>query len=61
MNSDRQSDKQKDNNIVMMGVFQCHNPNLGLATKARCGKVASQEGDLRVTSHAPGSARSVGE
>ncbi len=29
------------------------NPSLGLATKARCGKVASQEGDPGVTSHAP--------
>jgi hypothetical protein len=33
----------------------CHNPNLGLATKAKAYKGASQEGTLRVTSHAPGS------
>jgi hypothetical protein len=36
----------------------CHNPSFGLATKARACKGASQEGILRVTSHAPGS---VGE
>jgi hypothetical protein len=40
---------------------QCRNPNLGLATKARCDKVAGQEGDLRVTPHAHGSAKSVRE
>jgi hypothetical protein len=39
----------------------CHNLNLGLATKARCGKVVGQEGDPGVTSHAPGSAKSVKE
>ncbi len=39
----------------------CRNPNLGLATKARCGKVVNQEGDPGVTSHAPGSAKSVRE
>jgi hypothetical protein len=38
----------------------CRNPNLGLATKVRCGKVAGQEGDPGVTSHAPGSAKSEG-
>jgi hypothetical protein len=32
----------------------CYNPNLGLATKTRACKVASQEGSLRVTSHVPG-------
>jgi len=32
-----------------------HNPNLGLATKARVCKGAGQEGSPRVTSHAPGS------
>jgi hypothetical protein len=37
----------------------CRNPNLGFATKARGCKVASQEGDLGVTSHAPGSAKNV--
>jgi hypothetical protein len=39
----------------------CRNPSLGLATKARCDKVAGQEGDLGVTSHAHGSAKSVKE
>ncbi len=39
----------------------CRNPNLGLANKARCGKVAGQEGDPGVTSHPPGSATSVRE
>jgi hypothetical protein len=37
------------------------NPTLGLATKVKGWKVASQEGDLRVTSHALGSAKSVRE
>ncbi len=36
----------------------CHNPSLGLATKARACKVASREGSpWGVTSHAPGSAK----
>jgi hypothetical protein len=35
----------------------CHNPNLGLATKARACKGAGQEGSPGVTSHAPGSAK----
>ncbi len=35
----------------------CHNPNLGLATKARTCKGASQEGRLGVTSRAPRSVR----
>jgi hypothetical protein len=39
----------------------CRNPSLGLATKARGCKVAGQEGDSGVTSHAPGSAKSVRE
>jgi hypothetical protein len=39
----------------------CRNPSLGLATKARGYKVAGQEGDPGVTSHAPGSAKSVRE
>ncbi len=38
-----------------------HNPNLGLATKARGCKVASQEEDPGVTSHVLGSAKSVKE
>jgi hypothetical protein len=37
--------------------IQCHNPNLGLATKVRACKVASQEGSLGVRLHAHGSAR----
>jgi hypothetical protein len=36
----------------------CHNPNLGLVTKARACKGAGQEGSPRVTSRAPGN---VGE
>jgi hypothetical protein len=40
---------------------KCHNPNLGLATKARACKVLGQEGGPEITSHAPGSAKSVRE
>jgi hypothetical protein len=36
----------------------CHNPSLGLMTKARACKGVGQEGSLQVTSHAPGN---VGE
>jgi hypothetical protein len=36
---------------------KCCNPSLRLATKAKACKVASQEGDLGVTPHAPGSVR----
>ncbi len=36
---------------------ECHNPSLGLTTKARACKIAGQEGSLRVM-HAP---RSVGK
>jgi hypothetical protein len=39
----------------------CRNPSFGLATKVRGCKVAGQEGDPGVTSHAPGSAKSVRE
>jgi hypothetical protein len=39
----------------------CHNLSLGLAIKARGCKVPNQEGDLGITSHAPGSAKSVKE
>ncbi len=39
----------------------CHNPSLGLATKARGCKVAGQEGDLGVTSHALESAKNARE
>jgi hypothetical protein len=41
--------------------LKCHNLSLELTTKARGCKVASQEKDLRVTSHVPGSAKSVRE
>jgi hypothetical protein len=41
--------------------LKCRNLSLGLATKARGCKVTGQEGDPRVTSHAPGSAKSVRE
>ncbi len=37
----------------------CHNPSLGLATKARGCKVANQKKESGVTSHALGSAKSV--
>jgi hypothetical protein len=39
----------------------CRNLNLGLATKARGCKVAGQEGDLGITSHALENAKSVRE
>ncbi len=39
----------------------CRNLNLGLVTKTRGFKVAGQEKDLGVTSHAPKSAKSVRE
>jgi hypothetical protein len=39
----------------------CRNPNLGLTTKARGCKVAGQDKDPKVTSHAPKSAKSVRE
>jgi hypothetical protein len=35
----------------------CHNPNLGFATKARVCKDASQKGISGITSHASGSAK----
>jgi hypothetical protein len=37
--------------------YYCHNPNLGLATKARACKVVGQEGSLGVTSHVLESAK----
>ncbi len=40
-----------------IGVVVCHNPSLGLVTKARGCKVASQEGSSGVMPHAPESAR----
>ncbi len=39
----------------------CCNPNMGITTKARGWKVAGQEKDYGVTSHAHGSAKSVRE
>ncbi len=39
----------------------CCNPNLGFTTKARGWKVAGQEENLGVTSHALGNAKSVRE
>ncbi len=39
--------------------MECHNRSLGLVTKLRGYKVAGQEKDLRVTSHAPRSAKRV--
>jgi hypothetical protein len=38
--------------------YYCRNPNLGLMTKARAYNCVGQEGNLGVTSHAPGN---VGE
>jgi hypothetical protein len=35
----------------------CHNPSLGLATKARACKSVGQEGSPRVTFHAPGNVK----
>jgi hypothetical protein len=49
------------NQSQIMPYSQCCNPSLGLVTKARCGKVVNQEGDLGVTSHVPRSAKSVRE
>jgi hypothetical protein len=46
--------KLKKNTV---GVGVCRNPNFGLTTKARGCKVVSQEGNLGVILHAPGSAR----
>jgi len=36
---------------------KCHNPSLGLVTKARACKAAGQEGIPRVTFHVPGNAK----
>ncbi len=41
--------------------IKCRNPNLGFATKVRGCKVLGQEKDPGVTSHVPGSAKSVKE
>jgi hypothetical protein len=53
--------------VIMLGgwnlkeISQCRNLSLGLTTKARGYKVAGQEGDPKITSHAPKSAKSVRE
>jgi hypothetical protein len=43
--------------VIMFNVGVCHNPNLGLATKARACKSARQEGSPGGTSYIPESAR----
>ncbi len=43
--------------ILALIVAACHNPNLGLMTKARACKVASQKGSSEVTSCVPESAK----
>jgi hypothetical protein len=43
----------------VLEIVKCRNPSLGLTTKVKGCKVAGQEGDPGVTSHAPGSAKSV--
>ncbi len=40
-----------------IGNTLCHNPSLGLATKARACKGVGQERSPRITFHAPGSAK----
>jgi hypothetical protein len=52
-----------DRQIYFLNLVQlkCHNPSFGLPTKARGCKVTGQEGNPGVTSHAPGSAKSVRE
>jgi hypothetical protein len=47
--------------LLVPKVMGCCSPNIGLATKAKGCKVTCQEGDLRVTSHALRSAKSVRE
>jgi hypothetical protein len=46
---------------IIFTFYKCCNLSLGLTTKARGCKVAGQERDLGVTSHAPESAKSVRE
>ncbi len=41
----------------MFSLSLCRNPSLGLATKVKACKGASQEGSPRIMSHAPGSAK----
>jgi len=38
--------------MFFVGNVLCHNPNLGLVTKAKACKGAGQEGSPKVTSHA---------
>jgi hypothetical protein len=47
--------------LPMVTYILCHNPSLGLMTKARGCKVVGQEKDPKVTSHALGNAKSVRE
>jgi len=47
--------------MCKLQLFECCNLSIGLTTKARARKVTGQEGSLGVTSHAPGSAKSVRE
>jgi hypothetical protein len=42
-------------------MYKCRNPSFGFSTEAKGCKVAGQEKDLGVTSHAPESAKSVRE
>ncbi len=48
-------------NFKSIMIDYCRNPSLGLATKARGCKVARQEKNPKVISHAPGSVKSVKE
>ncbi len=47
--------------IKILSVFFCCNPSLELVTKTKGCKVAGQVGNLGVTSHVPGNAKSVRE
>ncbi len=48
-------------NFALVPLLSCRNPSLGFMTKVRGCKVAGQEKDLGVISHAPESAKSVRE
>jgi hypothetical protein len=50
----------QNKNYVMQNIFYC-NPNFRLMIEARGCKVMSQDKDPKVTSHAPGNAKSVRE
>jgi len=43
--------------VIIISMYLCRNPSLGLVTKARGCKVASQEGSLGIMPHAHSSAR----